>query len=229
MKYNFCKNCGSPVQPGMTNCQRCGAPVDQVQPVDENKPMAQPPGMLRQFYGDGSNMPDNNMAQPVQPTPMPQQPMDNMQQPPMGQPVEQPMPINNNVQGPVQPMNQPMGEPVPVPNQPMNNMGQPMPQQPVQPMGVPMGQPMPQQVPAKQKNAMGSAVGSIVCGVVAFFIFWWLSLCGIGLGVSAIKLGKQQNNNGAFIVAIIGILVCVADVVLFFLIQSGTIEPFITI
>ena len=222
MKYNFCKNCGSPVQPGMTNCQRCGAPVDQVQPVDENKPMAQPPGMLRQFYGDGNNMPDNNMAQPVQP-------MDNMQQPPMGQPVEQPMPINNNVQGPVQPMNQPMGEPVPVPNQPMNNMGQPMPQQPVQPMGVPMGQPMPQQVPAKQKNAMGSAVGSIVCGVVAFFIFWWLSLCGIGLGVSAIKLGKQQNNNGAFIVAIIGILVCVADVVLFFLIQSGTIEPFITI
>ena len=168
MKYNFCKNCGSPVQPGMTNCQRCGAPVDQVQPVDENKPM----------------------AQPVPPTPMPQQPMNNMQQPPMGQP---------------------------------------MPQQPVQPMGVPMGQPMPQQVPAKQKNAMGSAVGSIVCGVVAFFIFWWLSLCGIGLGVSAIKLGKQQNNNGAFIVAIIGILVCVADVVLFFLIQSGTIEPFITI
>ena len=190
MKYNFCKNCGSPVQPGMTNCQRCGAPVDQVQPVDENKPMAQPPGMLRQFYGDGNNMPDNNMAQPVPPTPMPQQPMNNMQQPPMGQP---------------------------------------MPQQPVQPMGVPMGQPMPQQVPAKQKNAMGSAVGSIVCGVVAFFIFWWLSLCGIGLGVSAIKLGKQQNNNGAFIVAIIGILVCVADVVLFFLIQSGTIEPFITI
>jgi hypothetical protein len=211
MKYNFCKNCGSPVQPGMTNCQRCGAPVDQVQPVDENKPMAQPPGMLRQFYGDGNNMPDNNMAQPVQPTPMPQQPMDNMQQPPMGQPVEQPMPMNNNVQGPVQPMNQPM------------------PQQPVQPMGVPMGQPMPQQVPAKQKNAMGSAVGSIVCGVIALFIFWWLSLCGLGLGVSAIKLGKQQNNNGAFIVAIIGILVCVADVVLYFLIQSGTIEPFITI
>ena len=205
MKYNFCKNCGSPVQPGMTNCQRCGAPVDQVQPVDENKPMAQPPGMLRQFYGDGNNMPDNNMAQPVPPTPMPQQPM-----------------------------NQPMGGPAPMGGQPMNNMqqppmGQPMPQQPVQPMGVPMGQPMPQQVPAKQKNAMGSAVGSIVCGVVAFFIFWWLSLCGIGLGVSAIKLGKQQNNNGAFIVAIIGILVCVADVVLFFLIQSGTIEPFITI
>ena len=193
MKYNFCKNCGSPVQPGMANCQRCGAPVDQVQPVDENKPMAQPPGMLRQFYGDGNNMPDNNMAQPVPPTPMPQQPMNNMQQPSMGQPVGQPMPQ--------QPMNQPMGGPAP----------------------------MPQQVPAKQKNAMGSAVGSIVCGVVAFFIFWWLSLCGIGLGVSAIKLGKQQNNNGAFIVAIIGILVCVADVVLFFLIQSGTIEPFITI
>lgn len=218
MKYNFCKNCGSPVQPGMTNCQRCGAPVDQVQPVDENKPMAQPPGMLRQFYGDNNGMPvDNNMAQPVQPvqqpvvpTPTPQQPM-------------------NNVQQPVQPMNQPMGGPAPMPQQPP--MGQPMPQQPVQPMGAPMGMPMNnvQQPQTKQKNAMGTAVGSIVCGAVAFFIFWWLSLCGIGLGVSAIKLGKQQNNNGAFIVAIIGILVCVADVVLFFLIQSGTIEPFITI
>ena len=229
MKYNFCKNCGSPVQPGMANCQRCGAPVDQVQPVDENKPMAQPPGMLRQFYGDGTNMPDNNMAQPVQPvqpTPMPQQPMNNMQQPPMGQPVGQPM------NQPVQPMNQPMGGPAPMPQQQISQqppMGQPMGGQPVQPMGVPMGQPMPQQAPTKQKNPMGTAVGSIACGLVAFFIFWWLSICGIGLGVTAIKLGKQQNNNTVFIVAIIGILVGVADVVLFFLIQSGVIQPFITI
>ena len=111
MKYNFCKNCGSPVQPGMPNCQRCGAPVDQVQPVDEDKPMAQPPGMLRQYYGDNNgnnNQPMNQgMNQPVQPQPMnngmPQQPMQGqpmynqpMQNPGMGQPMyNQQMPQQN--------------------------------------------------------------------------------------------------------------------------------------
>ncbi len=87
MKYNFCKNCGSPVQPGMTACQRCGAPVDQVQPVDENKPMAQPPGMLKQYYGNNNGAAQPPVGQPA-PQPMPQQPV----QQPMGQPMGQPMP-----------------------------------------------------------------------------------------------------------------------------------------
>ena len=204
MKYNFCKNCGSPVQPGMPNCQRCGAPVDQIQPVDENKPMAQPPGMLRQYYGDnnGANNPqmNGNYVQPAQPV---NQPMNNqgmMPQQPMGQPM-------NNMQ---QPMSNPMG-------QPMNNMQQPMYQQP-----------MPQQYNQIQQgnggSATGSAFGSLACGIIAFFIFWWLSIVGIGLGITACKTGKAQNNNTAFIVGIIGILACIADIVLFALVQSGTIE-----
>ena len=114
MKYNFCKNCGSPVQPGMTNCQRCGAPVDQVQPVDEDKPMAQPPGMLRQYYdGNNGNQQMNNQNPPMRP----QEPTMNNQ------------PTNNNMQQPMQPQqpmmnNQQMN---PGMGQPMN--GQPMPQQ----------------------------------------------------------------------------------------------------
>ena len=115
MKYNFCKNCGSPVQPGMPNCQRCGAPVDQIQPVDENKPMAQPPGMLRQYYGDnnGNNQPNSNVAQPV----------------PQGQPMNQPMeqqPVGNQPVGNQPPMGQPMGQPMPG-QQPMYNQPAPQP------------------------------------------------------------------------------------------------------
>ncbi len=111
MKYNFCKNCGSPIQPGMPNCQRCGAPAETVQAVDENKPMAQPPGMLRQYYDT-----NNQMQQPMQGQPgaMPAQ-----------QPVQQqvqPMPQQPPMQ---QPMNQPYQQPM---GQPMNNMQQPMPQ-----------------------------------------------------------------------------------------------------
>ena len=95
MKYNFCKNCGSPIQPGMANCQRCGAPAEVVQAVDENKPMAQPPGMLGHYANNNPNgMPMN-------------QPMNNMGQPPMmnGQP-----PMMNQ-----QMMNQQMmnGQPMP--------------------------------------------------------------------------------------------------------------------
>ena len=104
MKYNFCKNCGSPVQPGMNACQRCGAPVDQVQPVDENKPMAQPPGMLRQYYGD------SNTAQPAQQ--------------PMGQPVQQPMPQQQMYNQ--QPMGAPMGQQMynqPMPQANVNDSG----------------------------------------------------------------------------------------------------------
>ena len=212
MKYNFCKNCGSPVQPGLTNCQRCGAPVDQVQPVDEDKPMAQPPGMLKQYYDPEGNMqqpsnmqqPANNFQQPMG-NPNPQQPVNNYQQP-MGQPM------NNNFQ-------QPMGNPNP--QQQVNNYQQPM----GQPMGNNnYGQPMPQQVQQPQNKgggAMGSAIGSVACGIIAFFIFWWLSICGIGIGFTAIKTGKAQNNNGAFIIGIIGVLLCIADIVLYLLAQNG--------
>jgi len=89
MKYNFCKNCGSPIQPGFTNCQRCGAPAEQVQAVNENKPMDQPAGMLKQYYDpNGTMQPVNNVQQqPVQ-QPMPQQPPMGA---PMGQPMQQPM------------------------------------------------------------------------------------------------------------------------------------------
>lgn len=126
MKYNFCKNCGSPIQPGMANCQRCGAPAEVVQAVDENKPMAQPPGMLGHYVNNNPNQP------------MGQQPMNNgMQQQPMNQPMGQPMNNGMPQQMPQQPMGQPMmNQPM---GQPMNNgmqqpmmNGQPMPQQQVQ-------------------------------------------------------------------------------------------------
>ena len=121
MKYNFCKNCGSPVQPGMTNCQRCGAPVDQVQPVDEDKPMAQPPGMLRQYI-DGSGQPNSNVAQAA-----PQQPMNNgqpmMNNQPMNQGMGNPMPQQQPMMNQQPPMNNNMQPPM---NGPMNNMGQPV-------------------------------------------------------------------------------------------------------
>ena len=115
MKYNFCKNCGSPIQPGMANCQRCGAPAEVVQAVDENKPMAQPPGMLGHYANNNPNgMPMN-------------QPMNNMGQPPMNNGMQPPM---NNGMG--QPMNN-MGQPPMMNGQPMMNQqmmnGQPMPQQ----------------------------------------------------------------------------------------------------
>ena len=196
MKYNFCKNCGSPVQPGMPNCQRCGAPVDQIQPVDENKPMAQPPGMLRQYYGDnnGNNQPNSNVAQPVpqqsvqQGQPMGQQPVGN--QPPMGQP----MGMNNNMQ---QPMNQqpPMG----------------------QPMGQPMGGPMPVQPQAGKDNSTMMAAGGIACAVIAFFIFWWLSFVSISLGVSGMSQAKVSNNNTGKTLCIVSIVLGAADIILFIL------------
>ena len=102
MKYNFCFIFGSPIQPGMPNCQRCGAPAETVQAVDENKPMAQPPGMLRQYY-------DTNGQMQAQPGAMPQQ--QPVQQMPQQQPMQQPM-MNGQYQ-------QPMGQPM---------MQQPMPQ-----------------------------------------------------------------------------------------------------
>ena len=110
MKYNFCKNCGSPIQPGMANCQRCGAPAEVVQAVDENRPMAQPPGMLGHYVNNNPNgMPMN-------------QPMNNMG----------PMPMNNGMQQPMNNGMPPMGQPPmmngQMMNQPMMN-GQPMPQQ----------------------------------------------------------------------------------------------------
>ena len=155
MKYNFCKNCGSPVQPGMANCQRCGAPVDQVQPVDEDKPMAQPPGMLRQYYD--SNNANNNQPMNNQNPPMRPQPMDN-QNPPMR--PQQPMMNNqpmNNIQQPMQPQ-QPMMN-----NQPMNpGMGQPM-----------NGQPMPQQNNDDNGSIVWGIIGFIftLIGIILYFVW----------------------------------------------------------
>ena len=194
MKYNFCKNCGSPVQPGMTNCQRCGAPVDQVQPVDENKPMAQPPGMLKQYYDPNNEMPQQPVTQQQVGTPM----------------AQKPMPPVNNYQ---QPTNQ------------VNNMNQPMPQyqQPVNnyPQGQPYQQPVNQIQQGNSASAIGSALGAIACGAISFFIFWWLSICGVGFAATAIKQGKDQNNKGALILGVIGMLLCIACVVIYFLNQSG--------
>lgn len=60
-----------------------------------------------------------------------------------------------------------------------------------------------------------TTVGGIACGVVAMFIFWWLAFAGLSIEIKALKDIKEKNQKGK-IVAYIGIAICGACVILYF-------------
>ena len=59
-----------------------------------------------------------------------------------------------------------------------------------------------------------NAIYSIVGGLISIFIFWWLSLCGIGCGITALKEIKVKGGKGKSL-AILGIIISSLSLVLF--------------
>lgn len=71
-----------------------------------------------------------------------------------------------------------------------------------------------------EKNGINkNAIISIVCSVICLFIFWWLSIAGIGLGVQALKQIKETKEKGK-ILAYIGIVLGIIAILMFI---AGTI------
>lgn len=58
---------------------------------------------------------------------------------------------------------------------------------------------------SEKRKMNKNAIYSIICSVICLFIFWWLSLAGISLGVQALKQIKETNEKGK-ILAYIGII-----------------------
>lgn len=67
----------------------------------------------------------------------------------------------------------------------------------------------------KNENKMNKqAIGSIVCSGTCIFIFWWLGISGIILGVQALKEIKETNERGKEL-AYAGIAIGAISVILF--------------
>ena len=42
------------------------------------------------------------------------------------------------------------------------------------------------------KDSVKYGILSIVCGIVSYFIFWWLAFVGLGLGIRSLKAGEGK-------------------------------------
>lgn len=51
------------------------------------------------------------------------------------------------------------------------------------------------------KDSVKYGILSIVCGIVSYFIFWWLAFVGLGLGIRSLKAGEGK------ILGILGIII----------------------
>ncbi len=69
-----------------------------------------------------------------------------------------------------------------------------------------------------------STVGGIALGIISIFIFWWLSFAGLSIELNALREIKNKNQKGK-IAAYIGIAICAADVIMFFIaLFTGVIQ-----
>ena len=59
------------------------------------------------------------------------------------------------------------------------------------------------------------AIGSIACSIICLFIFWWLGISGIILGVQALKEIKETNEKGKEL-AYAGIAIGAVAILLYF-------------
>lgn len=64
---------------------------------------------------------------------------------------------------------------------------------------------------------------SLICSIVCIFIFWWLGIAGVIYGITALGQIKQTNEKGK-ILAIFGIVLGAASVILFFCVKVLNIE-----
>lgn len=60
------------------------------------------------------------------------------------------------------------------------------------------------------KKTIKYGVLSILCGIVSYFIFWWLSIVGVGYGIISIKEGEYK------VLGILGIIISGIAVCLYF-------------
>lgn len=51
------------------------------------------------------------------------------------------------------------------------------------------------------KESTKYGIASIVCGIISFFIFWWLAFLGIGFGIRSLKMGEGK------LLGILGIII----------------------
>jgi hypothetical protein len=63
-----------------------------------------------------------------------------------------------------------------------------------------------------------NAICSIAFSIISLFIFWWLSLAGIGTGITALSEIKKTNEKGK-VLAIIGITIGVIGEILYWYFQ----------
>lgn len=57
------------------------------------------------------------------------------------------------------------------------------------------------------KESVKYGILSIVCGIVSYFILWWLAIAGLGFGIKSLKAGKEKTL-GILGIIISGIAVC---------------------
>ena len=67
----------------------------------------------------------------------------------------------------------------------------------------------------EEKKLNKNAIYSIVCSIISIFIFWWLSIAGLGFGIRALKEIKTTNEKGKTL-AIIGIIIGAIGVLFYF-------------
>lgn len=60
------------------------------------------------------------------------------------------------------------------------------------------------------KESVKYGILSIVCGIVSYFILWWLAIAGLGFGIKSLKAGKEKT------LGILGIIISVIAVCLYF-------------
>lgn len=51
------------------------------------------------------------------------------------------------------------------------------------------------------KESVKYGILSITCGIISYFIFWWLAFAGIGFGIRSLKTGEGK------ILGILGIII----------------------
>ena len=59
-----------------------------------------------------------------------------------------------------------------------------------------------------------NAIYSILCGIVSIFIFWWLAVAGLSLGISALQEINTKNKKGKAL-AIFGLTICIISISLY--------------
>lgn len=67
----------------------------------------------------------------------------------------------------------------------------------------------------EEKNLNKNAIFSIICSIISIFIFWWLSIAGLGFGVKALKEIKTTNEKGKTL-AIAGIIIGTIGILIYF-------------